>query len=69
MKTPCPECGTVHEVKTKARNGGKARWKGVSKAERSAILSRAAKARWGNRKSNAQGLATQPAPTTPEKHK
>ena len=52
MKTTCPNCGHVHEVKTKARNGGKARWKGVSAAERFEILSRAAKARWGNRKSN-----------------
>ena len=54
MKATCPECGAIHEITSDMqRNGGKARWKGVSAAERSEILRRAAKARWNKRKSNA----------------
>lgn len=53
MKTTCPECGAVHEVKTKARKGGKARWKGVSKAARSEAMRAAVKARWAKRKAQA----------------
>lgn len=49
MKTTCSNCGHVQESDMQ-RNGGKARWKGVSKAERSEILSLAAKARWAKRK-------------------
>lgn len=53
MKTTCPECGTVHDVKTNARKGGKARWKGVSKTERSEAMRAAVMARWAKRKAQA----------------
>lgn len=52
MKTTCENCGHVQKSSDMQRNGGKARWEGVSKAERSEILRRAAKARWAKRKSN-----------------
>lgn len=45
MKTTCSNCGHVQESDMQ-RNGGKARWKGVSAAERSEILRRAVKVRW-----------------------
>lgn len=53
MKTACENCGHVQESSDMQRNGGKARWKDVSKAERSEILSRAAKARWAKQKAKA----------------
>ena len=37
MKAICPKCNTAFEVKTLASLGGKARWQGVSVAERSKI--------------------------------
>jgi len=46
MKATCPKCKTAFEVKTLASLGGKARWKGVSVAERSKIARKAVKARW-----------------------
>lgn len=52
MKTTCEKCGHVQESSDMQRNGGKARWKGVSKAERSETMRRAVKARWAKRKSN-----------------
>lgn len=57
MKTTCSNCGHVQESSDMQRNGGKARWKGVSKAERSEILRRAVKARWDKRKSNEKDQA------------
>lgn len=57
MKTTCNNCGQVQESDMQ-RNGGKARWLGVSKAERSAILRGIAKAAWAKRKSNAVALPT-----------
>jgi len=53
MKTTCPECGHVHDVKTKARKGGKARWKGVSKEARSEAMRTAVQSRWAKRKAKA----------------
>ena len=52
MKTTCENCGHVLESDMQ-RSGGKARWKGVSKAECSEILRRAAKARWAKQKAKA----------------
>ena len=50
MKATCPKCNTAFEVKTLASLGGKARWKGVSVAERSKIARKAVKARWAKHK-------------------
>jgi len=52
MKTTCNNCGHVQESDMQ-RNGGKARWLGVSKAERSEILRGAVKARWAKQKAKA----------------
>ena len=44
----CPKCG--HEwPDSKRASGGKARWRGMSKAQRKQAASNAAKARWANR--------------------
>lgn len=44
----CPKCG--HEwPDDKRAAGGKARWKGVSKAQRKASAQKAAQARWSKR--------------------
>ena len=50
MKATCPKCKTAFEVKTLASIGGKARWQGVSAAERSNIARKAVKARWAKHK-------------------
>jgi hypothetical protein len=41
----CPKCGHEWPNKNQAK-GGKARWKGKTKKERSEAASKAAKARW-----------------------
>lgn len=42
----CPKCG--HEwPDDKRASGGKARWRGMTKAQRKRAASEAAKARWG----------------------
>ena len=50
MKAICPKCNTAFEVKTLASLGGKARWQGVSAAERSKIAREAVSARWAKHK-------------------
>lgn len=50
MKVTCPKCGHRHEVKTKARKGGKARWQNTTPEERSEIARAAVKARWAKAK-------------------
>jgi hypothetical protein len=46
----CPSCG--HEWRdTKRASGGKARWRGLTKEQRSKAASAAAKARWEKVKS------------------
>lgn len=53
MKVCCPNCG--HEWTPPAVNqqaGGKARWKGKKKAERSEAARKAALARWSKRAAN-----------------
>lgn len=43
--TTCPKCG--HEwPDERSTKGGKARWRGMSKAQRKQATSKAAKARW-----------------------
>ncbi len=44
-----------------AKKGGQARWKGISAEEKSAILSRAAQARWAKAKKRRKGGA-EPSP-------
>ena len=51
MSATCPKCG--HPTSDMQRNGGKARWAGVSAADRSRILSQIAKAAWAKRKAKA----------------
>jgi len=47
MKHKCSKCGHVDTIKDAGRaKGGKARWKGRTKKERSEAASKAAKARW-----------------------
>lgn len=41
----CPKCGHTFKAENQAK-GGKARWRGMSKAERKRAASDAAKARW-----------------------
>lgn len=50
MKAICPKCNTAFEVKTLASLGGKARWKGTTKAQRSEAMRQAVLARWSKRK-------------------
>lgn len=50
MKAICPKCNTAFEVKTLASLGGKARWTGVSAAERAKITRKAVEARWAKHK-------------------
>lgn len=50
MKVTCPKCGHHHEVKTKARKGGKARWQNTTPEQRSEIARAAVKARWAKAK-------------------
>jgi len=50
MKSICPKCNTAFEVKTLASLGGKARWTGVSAAERAKITRKAVEARWAKHK-------------------
>ena len=59
----CPKCG--HEWPDKARaKGGKARWKGKTKKERSEAASKAAQARWSGSSAPLQSNAeiTNPSP-------
>lgn len=51
MKVTCPKCGHHHhEVKTKARKGGKARWQNTTPEQLSEIARAAVKARWAKAK-------------------
>jgi hypothetical protein len=53
MSATCPKCG--HNLTSDMqRNGGKARWAGVSKADRSAAMRKAVAARWEKCKTNAE---------------
>ena len=51
----CPKCGHSFKAENQAK-GGKARWRGMSKAQRKRAASDAAKARWA-RTPNASGQA------------
>ncbi len=42
----CPHCGKKLPADKGRAKGGKSRWAGMSRAERSEAASRAAKARW-----------------------
>ena len=47
MKHKCSQCGHVDTIKDKGRiKGGKTRWSGMTKKQRSEAASKAAKARW-----------------------
>jgi hypothetical protein len=48
MSATCPKCG--HLTSDMQRNGGKARWAGVSKADRSAAMRKAVQARWSKKR-------------------
>ena len=61
----CPKCGHTFKAENQAK-GGKARWRGTSKAERKRAASDAAKARWA-RTPNDQAQA-QPPTATPERN-
>ena len=53
MKHHCPKCG--HEWEAPSANqtkGGKARWKGTKKKDRSAAAKAAADARWKTKKAD-----------------
>lgn len=53
MKNHCPKCG--HEWEAPSVNqtkGGKARWKGTNKKDRSSAASAAALARWKTKKAD-----------------
>jgi hypothetical protein len=50
--TTCPKCG--HNLTSDMqRSGGKARWAGVSAADRSAAMRKAVQARWSKVKAKA----------------
>jgi hypothetical protein len=51
MSATCPKCG--HPTSDMQRNGGKARWSGVSAADRSAAMQKAVQARWSKVKAKA----------------
>jgi hypothetical protein len=51
LMTTCPKCG--HPTSDMQRNGGKARWAGVSAADRSAAMRKAVAARWAKKKAKA----------------
>lgn len=44
----CPKCGYAFKAENQAK-GGKARWSGMTKAQRKRAASDAAKARWAKR--------------------
>jgi hypothetical protein len=44
----CPKCGYTFKAENQAK-GGKARWSGMTKAQRKRAASDAAKARWAKR--------------------
>lgn len=44
----CPKCGYTFKAENQAK-GGKARWSGMTKAQRKRAASEAAKARWAKR--------------------
>jgi len=44
----CPKCGHVFKAKNQIK-GGKARWSGMSKADRKQAASAAAHARWSKK--------------------
>jgi hypothetical protein len=47
----CPKCGHQWPDDKRAK-GGKARWRGMSKAQRKQAASEAAKARWARRQND-----------------
>lgn len=50
MKITCPHCGKDFEILAENQSkGGKARWKGTKKADRSENARKAAEARWGKK--------------------
>ena len=50
MKHKCTACGNVDTIKNAMQiKGGKARWKNMTKKQKSEAASKAAKARWGGR--------------------
>lgn len=54
MKHKCTNCGHVDVIKAVNQSkGGKARWKGTTKKDRSEAASKAAKARWSRRNGTA----------------
>ncbi len=54
MKHTCPNCLHVHDIKPEMQTeGGKARWKGVSKEARSDAMRAAVVARWAKSKAKA----------------
>lgn len=59
----CPKCGYVFKAENQSK-GGKARWRGMTKAQRKRAASDAAKARWA-RTPNAELSDSRPKqPTT-----
>ena len=53
MKHTCPKCGHKFEqAAANQRAGGKARWKGTKKKDRSSAARAAAKARWKTKKAD-----------------
>lgn len=47
----CPKCGHVFKAENQAM-GGKARWRGMTKAQRKRAASEAAKSRWAKKRQN-----------------
>ena len=45
MRLKCPECGCQFKAENQAK-GGKARWRGISQADRTEVNRKAAQARW-----------------------
>ena len=45
MKLKCPKCHHEFKAENQAK-GGRARWRGVSKADRAETLRKAAQSRW-----------------------
>lgn len=67
----CPKCGHAFKAENQAK-GGKARWRGMSKAERKRAASEAAKERWARTpnadlRHRADSAASQTKETTDEK--
>jgi hypothetical protein len=50
MKTTCENCGHVQKSSDMQCKGGKARWAGVSAADRSTAMRKAVAVRWDKKK-------------------